>query len=684
MKRKKGIIRGILVACLLSTFFPGTAFAAWQHGDRGTADFAKVLVGKDSKPYYINENVRTIFYSSNGATDIKPGNGRSKVRWSYLKIKNQTDGTARYGYCVEFGAGFSDKASYVARDSAKSNTFFHSLPKDTQKIIAAILCYGRDGSKKIPVSSANDADYYFATQVLIWEAQQGLRTIRETKGKSSGTKLAAAHSMPAKHMYQFLKSRPAEKCYRWILERVNDHLTVHSFAAERKAAAPVYTMNYDANRGKWLLTLTDTNKKASGLQCSDSRVIISRKGNKYTLTSSQAIQSPLLLTMKNKMRGGKASGKILSWDCTSNGEYQALLMGSKDLFPMYLKVQAFAPQPTPWREVPQTEQEEATGTVRILKSGELPVLYPSDATASESITAEEAVTPSEAEATNVQAATGSEVSSASSETAVTSGDPAQTAPLADVMFQVAAAEDITAADGTVRLEAGEVADVLTTDRNGAAASKELYPGIYQISEIGTPEGYVPMSEPTQVEIIETGEETIVSPAEIPLLNRYKRGDVEIQKTDVSTGKPLPDTGIEILDEEKNVLLQGRTDKDGNVSFGQLPAGTYYYREFDAPEGYQIDESLFPFTIKEHGEIVRCKMSNQRIAQETTPKDTDSDYQEGMSLEKPKESLPQETLRASLDNSPQTGDGSHLPWICLVCLLLSSGIILAMIRIYKRY
>lgn len=705
MIRKKRVIYGILMLFLLSGIFPGASFAAWQQGDQGTADFTKILIGKDKKPYYINENIRTIAYSSNGTTQIKPGNGRSKVRWSYLKISNKANGTARYGYCAEFGAGFSDRASYLAQNSTKKHTLFQSLPKGTQKIIAAILCYGRNGSKKVPVSGANDADYYFATQVLIWEAQQGLRTMKEAKGKSSGTKLAAAHSMPAKHMYQFLKGRPAEKCYNWILKHVNDHLTIHSFAAETKAAAPVYTMTYDVRWGKWMLTLTDTNKKLCGFQCDDPRVTVSRKGNKYTLASSRAIRSPLLLTMKNKMQGGKASGKILSWDCTSNPNNQALIMGSKDLVSMYLKVQAPAPQPMPRSPIPETEQAEETGVIRILKNGELPTLRPSDvtaadATAGEAVTMGSAITSAETAATSSEgisvdpeaAVTNPETAFANSGAAIakpgitiTNSEAAQSAPLAGVVFQIAASEDITAADSTTRLKAGEVADILTTNQEGMAASKALYPGMYQISEIETPEGYVSLSEPVRAEIIETGEGTIVSPAEVRLLNGYQRGSVQIQKTDVSTGKPLPNTGIEILDEEKNILIQGRTDRDGNASFHQLPVGNYYFREFDAPKGYQIEESLFPFTIKEHGEIVKCQMSNQRIPQETKPKDTkDTEHLEGMQLEKTKEHPPQEMPRASLDDSPQTGDGSHLPWIWLICLLISSGIIFAMIRIYKRY
>lgn len=656
------MIYGILILLVVSALFPGTAFAAWQHGDQGTADFTKVLVGQDKKAYYINENVRTIFYSKDGASKIKPGNGRKKVRWSYLRIDDKTAASSRYGYCMEFGAGFSHGSRYLARDPSKSRTLFQSFPKDTQKIIATILCYGRDGSKKVPVAGANDADYYFATQVLIWEAQQGLRTVKETNGKSKGTKLASSHGMPAKHMYGFLKGRPAETCYRWILKKVNDHLTVHSFASETKAAAPVYTMNYDPDQKKWQLMLTDTNGKENGLKCADPRVTVSRSGNKYTLETSQEISSPLLLTGKNQMRGGSEAGKILSWDCASHAENQALLMGSKDMAPMYLNVQA--PSLPASQPAPRPRPQEETGVIHISKKGELPDLPSVAVTPGDAVTMAEMVTDGEA---------------------VTAGEAARTAPLAGVVFQIAAAEDIVGVDGTVILKAGDVADTLTTDQHGNAASKALYPGIYQITETGTPEGYVTLSEPVRAEIIQEGQRTVVTPEEVRLTNVYQRGNVEIQKTDVSTGRPLPDTGIEILNDDKQVLLRDRTDKNGCVSFQKLPVGNYYFREFDAPKGYQLDESLFPFTVKEHGEIVKCQMSNQKLSQGTKPKEKGQTQAPGkIRLEKNKESQPSQSPRASLDDSPQTGDDSHVLWICLICLFTSSGIIFAMIRIYKRY
>ena len=103
-----------------------------------------------------------------------------------------------------------------------------------------------------------------------------------------------------------------------------------------------------------------------------------------------------------------------------------------------------------------------------------------------------------------------------------------------------------------------------------------------------------------------------------MINKPKKGAVEITKTDVSTGELIPDCGIEILDKDGNVVVQGRTDENGVVTFEKLRTGDYFYHEFDAPDGYILDENSYPFTIKENGEIVKCSMTNTKIPHQPTP------------------------------------------------------------------
>ena len=89
------------------------------------------------------------------------------------------------------------------------------------------------------------------------------------------------------------------------------------------------------------------------------------------------------------------------------------------------------------------------------------------------------------------------------------------------------------------------------------------------------------------------------------------GKLEITKTDVADGTLLPNAGFRVYDENKSVIVEGYTNEQGVATF-ELGYGKYYYQEFDAPEGYLIDETLFPFEIKADGEIVKAEMTNKKI------------------------------------------------------------------------
>ena len=149
-----------------------------------------------------------------------------------------------------------------------------------------------------------------------------------------------------------------------------------------------------------------------------------------------------------------------------------------------------------------------------------------------------------------------------------------------------------------------------TDENGEINITDLPIGEYTVTEIESEltEGYV-LSEPQTVTV------AYQQLKELEIDNRKIRGSIEISKEDVSTGEKLPDTGIRILDKDKNILFEGRTDKNGIVKFENLEYGSYYYQEFDAPKGYVIDESLFPFEVTGDGEIIKATMHNRMISSE---------------------------------------------------------------------
>jgi hypothetical protein len=145
---------------------------------------------------------------------------------------------------------------------------------------------------------------------------------------------------------------------------------------------------------------------------------------------------------------------------------------------------------------------------------------------------------------------------------------------------------------------------------------------------------------------------------------------------VTTGTPIPDCGIEILDENKEILFKGRTDKDGKVIFIDLPYGNYFYREFDAPEGYIIDETPFPFEIKENGKIIKATMTNTPIPDEKpdqpTPGETPDEPTPGETPDEPTPGeTPDEPAPGEIPDEPtpgyveRTGDNTNIPAVAFV-------------------
>lgn len=149
-----------------------------------------------------------------------------------------------------------------------------------------------------------------------------------------------------------------------------------------------------------------------------------------------------------------------------------------------------------------------------------------------------------------------------------------------------------------------------TDSSGKFAFGPLKPGKYYYQESGAPAGYILDDKLYEFEVKDNGEIvkcTLTNkPEEKP--EAPGKGKLEITKVDISDGKLLPNAHFAIYDENKNQIMKGVTDSNGIATF-ELGAGKYFYQEYDAPIGYQLDDTLFPFEIKTDGEIVKCRMTN---------------------------------------------------------------------------
>lgn len=146
-----------------------------------------------------------------------------------------------------------------------------------------------------------------------------------------------------------------------------------------------------------------------------------------------------------------------------------------------------------------------------------------------------------------------------------------------------------------------------SDENGIFAFTDVPMGDYMLVELSAPDGYLFGGEPISVSITEDGQLV-----ELEAVNTWADGKLIIMKSDISNGKPLPNVGFRIRNEQGEIIREGYTDESGVVEFDKLQKGKYTYQEFAAADGYILDETEYPFEITDEQTVVRINMTNTPI------------------------------------------------------------------------
>ena len=227
-------------------------------------------------------------------------------------------------------------------------------------------------------------------------------------------------------------------------------------------------------------------------------------------------------------------------------------------------------------------------------------------------------------------------------------------------------EKLAGAKITVYRPDGSVYFEGITDKAGKIRFKVPENGSYIFKEVSAPEGYYLNPEVYQF-TVKGG--TIEGDTVIP---NYKKGTMVISKVDVTTAEELPGAQIEITDKDGNRIYCGVSDEHGKVYFEVPAPGEYRFREVAAPEGYELNETIFSFTVFEDGSIIGdCTITDQKhygtiTASYETDRKGDGDLTVG-------------TLR----HAPKTGDESHLFELFFMWLLSVGGILLFGFRHWMR-
>ncbi len=323
MKNKFKKLTGLFLAAIMTLVaLPIQTLASeWGVGDNVYAAMLGNYIGSDNGTYGDKRNYTFIYYKADG--DVATA---TRVKSNHAKLGVSKNGVTQQAICIEAGVSYSTGSSYVGK--ASSDAYMQLLPWDIQQMVKyALLCGFNSDVKKSPVANTNLDDFSFATQIIVWEIQQQLRT-----GYNKGDLKANQWGTPATVYYEQLKGRPAEKCYEYILNKMKAYAIIPSFTRDKKDNAQLHELKYDLTSKKYTVTLTDNNKSnmpASAFNIPG--VTVTKSGYDYTFSTTSKISGTKACTYKANRTTGK---QLVVWK-SSGGDSQTMADGIDDPVQFY-------------------------------------------------------------------------------------------------------------------------------------------------------------------------------------------------------------------------------------------------------------------------------------------------------------------------------------------------------------
>ena len=195
-----------------------------------------------------------------------------------------------------------------------------------------------------------------------------------------------------------------------------------------------------------------------------------------------------------------------------------------------------------------------------------------------------------------------------------------------VSFGLFAAEDITAADGTVIPADGLISEVSLDENMTAKFDVQIPFGRYYVKEISTDEHYVLGGEKYLVNFEYMGQDIRTVDIDCgQFVNLLKRGRIEGHKVD-DKSEPLKNAvfGLFTADCVKfsrdTAIMTSTSDENGCFEFDEIPYGEYVVHEIEAPTGYILSDESYPVTVSEDGDVVEITAVNKPITVEISKRD----------------------------------------------------------------
>lgn len=140
-----------------------------------------------------------------------------------------------------------------------------------------------------------------------------------------------------------------------------------------------------------------------------------------------------------------------------------------------------------------------------------------------------------------------------------------------------------------------------SDDKGQVSFEDVPYGVYELTEVIAPEGYVRSNDTYYVSIgSAVAEGKNIGSVPNSWANSRMEKEFTVEKVNADGGEPLNGAVFQVLDEDEKPIDGKIITTYGGSDTVTLPLGRYYLKETVAPEGYELNEELIPFEVTTNG------------------------------------------------------------------------------------
>ena len=551
-----------LVMAAVTTFSVLPATTAFAAGDIGTISF----------DFTYDRNGNAMRYNSSAVFDGYTAGGTG----SY-KYRMYVDGDN--AFCIQPGVPLKT-GNTLKKNSSQT---WNALSASQKKAVGLALLYGYQGNRSS--LSGSDDEKWLATQTLVWEFVTGCR-------ESTGAYQQTSQKAYSLHFGSNYPNSGAAEVYNQIVSLLSKHNTIPSFMS---GGADDITKELSYQDGKYTMTLTDNNGVLVdySFATSDSKVSVSKSGNKLTITSETAFDGSVRITAtRSNVPTVSSSAKLIAYGDPS---LQDVVTGveNADAVKAYLNVET----PTGTIALKKTSEdgvvagisftikgENFNKTVTTDENGNLTVegLFPGTYTITE-----QSIDKYEPQETQTITLIGGKTTTVNFNNTLKRGSLEVVKTSEDSLV-----EGVTFHLYGTSLSGLPVDEYAVTDAEGVAKFENILISgntPYVLEEVDTAIRYVvPASQTAPVEWNKVTERSFT--------NILKKFNVTVTKTDAETGTPQGDASLAgaVYGIYKGEELIDTYTTDGNGQFTTdyyVCGNDWSIREISPSEGYLLDETI---------------------------------------------------------------------------------------------